>query len=314
MCGGRRTGTWLLTSALWPSWVPDLELISSEGRAGQAAGWFVQKSCLTPQPGSTPRKELCLLHLCALSPGCAPQAWPAGNFHGCQARAYRPGAPLLSAGTGKRWGPALNTFGVTALRSHGSGFPRGRSPFPANLSLWPQHHLLEIPQHDTRVAGNVFRRDCPRRGVLELESPPWAWGSLGEGLASSHVNRLAVSLTPSKAYCTLLLAMFLNHSLAVTSPPPKPPPHYLPPSKSLGLRYPPPGWKSLMVSMAVGPSAVTWTCPPRCVFHFLGQAPTAPLPQLACERLRPRGEHGPLYNIVVPLSHSPFWLNHPGSP
>lgn len=168
MCGGRRTGTWLLTSALWPSWVPDLELISSEGRAGQAAGWFVQKSCLTPQPGSTPRKELCLLHLCALSPGCAPQAWPAGNFHGCQARAYRPGAPLLSAGTGKRWGPALNTFGVTALRSHGSGFPRGRSPFPANLSLWPQHHLLEIPQHDTRVAGNVFRRDCPRRGF-------WNW-------------------------------------------------------------------------------------------------------------------------------------------
>lgn len=229
MCGGRRTGTWLLTSALWLSWVPDLELISSEGRAGQAAGWFVQKSYLTPQPGSTPRKELCLLHPWAPSPGRAPQAWPAGSIHGCQARAYRPVAPLLSAGTGKRWGPRFKHLrgdcpafssapSGTCGGSRGSGFPSGRSPFPANLSPWPQHHLLEILQHDTRVAGNVFQRDCPRRGILELESPPWAWGSLGEGLASSHTNRLAVSLISSKAYCTLLLDMFLNHYLAVTSP------------------------------------------------------------------------------------------------
>lgn len=213
-------------------------------------------------------------------------------------------APLSSRlGPGRGGDPALNTFGETALRSHrllpgpavgsrGSGFPSGRSPFPANLSPWPQHHLLEILQHDTRVAGNVFQRDCPRRGILELESPPWAWGSLGEGLASSHVNRLAVSLTSSKAYCTLLLDMFLNHYLAVTSP--TNPPDYHPPSKSLGLFYPTPGRTSLLVSMAVRPSAVYLDLPSSLCLPFLGTGTLRPIvPSLRVSVCGPGENMGP---------------------
>lgn len=261
-----------------------------------------------PEKGTVPASPLCPLpRMCP--PGLARRELPWVPSQGLQA--WRP-SPL-------GWDREEVGARFKHLRGDCPAFswlrlPKRQEPIPSE-----SESLATAPPAGNPAARHPSCRECfpeglPKAGVLELESPPWAWGSLGEGLASSHVNRLAVSLTPSKAYCTLLLAMFLNHSLAVTSPPPKPPPHYLPPSKSLGLRYPPPGWKSLMVSMAVGPSAVTWTCPPRCVFHFLGQAPTAPLPQLACERLRPRGEHGPLYNIVVPLSHSPFWLNHPGSP